>query len=76
VDSLLAGDAEAFGAALGSCCCDDDHGAVRDGAACPHDRAATLAVTTSDFVRTAEALGLPRLRIMVSYIFRNAMLRF
>ena len=37
-------------------------------------RAATLAVTTSDFVRTAEALGLPRARIMVSYIFHNAML--
>jgi peptide/nickel transport system permease protein len=37
-------------------------------------RAATLAVTTSDFVRTAEALGLSRPRILVSYIFRNAML--
>jgi peptide/nickel transport system permease protein len=75
VDSLRVGDMEAFSAALGQLLLPMTTMALFVTAPLARmTRAATLAVTTSDFVRTAEALGLPRARIMVSYIFRNAML--
>jgi peptide/nickel transport system permease protein len=75
VDSLLAGDLEAFGAALRQLVLPMTTMALFVMAPLARmTRAATLAVTTSDFVRTAEALGLSRARIMVSYILRNAML--
>jgi peptide/nickel transport system permease protein len=37
-------------------------------------RASMLAVLGSDFIRTAHAMGLPRLRIIVAYALRNALL--
>ncbi len=37
-------------------------------------RASMLAVLGSDFIRTAHAMGLPRLRIVVAYALRNALL--
>ena len=37
-------------------------------------RASMLAVLGSDFIRTANAMGLPRLRIVVAYALRNALL--
>jgi peptide/nickel transport system permease protein len=37
-------------------------------------RAAMLAVMTSDFIRTGEAIGLSRRRIVLLYAFRNALL--
>ncbi|MEI8143918.1 MAG: ABC transporter permease [Alphaproteobacteria bacterium] len=37
-------------------------------------RASMLAVLTSDFVRTGEALGLSRLRVILVYALRNALL--
>jgi peptide/nickel transport system permease protein len=37
-------------------------------------RASMLAVLGSDFIRTANALGLPRRRIIVAYALRNALL--
>lgn len=75
IDTLLAGDLEAFRAALGQLVLPMTTMALFVMAPLARmTRAATLAVTTSDFVRTAEALGLPRLRIMISYILHNAML--
>jgi peptide/nickel transport system permease protein len=75
MDSLLAGDMETFGAALRQLVLPTMTMALFVTAPIARmARAATLAVTTSDFVRTAEALGLSRPRILVSYIFRNAML--
>jgi peptide/nickel transport system permease protein len=75
IDSLLAGDLEAFRAALGQLVLPMTTMALFVMAPLARmTRAATLAVTTSDFVRTAEALGLPRVRIMISYILHNAML--
>jgi peptide/nickel transport system permease protein len=75
VDNLLAGDMEAFGAALRQLVLPMTTMALFVMAPLARmTRAATLAVTSSDFVRAAEALGLPRARIMVSYILRNAML--
>jgi peptide/nickel transport system permease protein len=37
-------------------------------------RASMLSVLGSDFIRTAHAMGLPRLRIIVAYALRNALL--
>ncbi len=37
-------------------------------------RASMLAVLGSDFIRTAQSVGLPRLRIVVAYALRNALL--
>jgi peptide/nickel transport system permease protein len=37
-------------------------------------RASMLAVLSSDFIRTANAMGLPRRRIIVAYALRNALL--
>jgi len=37
-------------------------------------RASMLAVLGSDFIRTAHSMGLPRLRIIVAYALRNALL--
>jgi len=37
-------------------------------------RGSMLAVLGSDFIRTAHAMGLPRLRIIVAYALRNALL--
>jgi len=75
IDSLLAGDLETFGAALSQLVLPMTTMALFVMAPLARmTRAATLAVTTSDFVRTAEALGLPRARILVSYILHNAML--
>lgn len=75
IDSLIAGDLETFGAALGQLVLPMTTMALFVMAPLARmTRAATLAVTTSDFVRTAEALGLPRARILVSYILHNAML--
>lgn len=37
-------------------------------------RASMLAVLGSDFIRTAQSLGLPRARIIVAYALRNALL--
>ena len=37
-------------------------------------RASMLAVLSSDFIRTAHAMGLPRRRIVVGYALRNALL--
>ncbi len=75
VDSLLAGDLETFGAALSQLVLPMTTMALFVMAPLARmTRAATLAVTTSDFVRTAEALGLPRARILVSYILHNALL--
>ena len=37
-------------------------------------RAAMLGVLGSDFVRTARASGLPRMQVLYTYAFRNAML--
>ncbi len=75
IDTLLAGDTEAFGSAMGQLVLPMTTMALFVMAPLARmTRAATLAVTTSDFVRTAEALGLPRLRIMISYILHNAML--
>ena len=37
-------------------------------------RASMLAVLGSDFIRTAHAMGLSRLRIIVAYALRNALL--
>ena len=51
------------------------HGAVRPGAARPHDpRVDAGGAVGSDFIRTAHAMGLPRLRIIVAYALRNALL--
>lgn len=75
IDTLLAGDTEAFGSAMGQLVLPMTTMALFVMAPLARmTRAATLAVTTSDFVRTAEALGLPRARIMISYILHNAML--
>ena len=37
-------------------------------------RASMLAVLGSDFIRTAQSVGLPRMRIVVAYALRNALL--
>ena len=37
-------------------------------------RGSMLAVLTSDFVRTAEAVGLPRRKVVVTYALRNALI--
>ena len=49
-------------------------GAVRAGAVGAGDAASMLAVLGSDFIRTANAMGIARTRIIVAYALRNALL--
>ena len=75
VDSLAAGDAETFRAALGQIALPGLTLAIFALAPIARiTRAAMLAVLAADFVRTARAAGLSRRRVVVTYALRNALL--
>ena len=75
LDSLLAGDLEAFGAAASQLILPACTMALFVLAPLARmTRASMLAVLTSDFIRTGEALGLSRKRVILVYALRNALL--
>ena len=75
VDSVLAGDWEAFGSAASQLVLPACTMALFVLAPLARmTRAAMLAVLTSDFVRTGDALGLSRRRVVLVYALRNALL--
>jgi len=75
IDSLLAGDGEAFRASLSQLVLPAlTLGIFSLAPIARMTRASMLAVLSSDFVRTARASGLSPLTITVTYAFRNAML--
>ncbi|MDB5375184.1 MAG: peptide transporter permease [Belnapia sp.] len=75
VDSLIAGDLEAFGAAAGQLVLPACTMALFVLAPLARmTRASMLAVLSSDFIRTGEALGLSRKRVVLIYALRNALL--
>jgi dipeptide transport system permease protein len=75
IDSLIAGDIEAFRAASAQLVLPAlTLGIFSLAPIARMTRASMLAVLASDFVRTARASGLSRRRIIVTYAFRNAML--
>jgi peptide/nickel transport system permease protein len=75
LDSLLAGDLEAFGAAASQLVLPACTMALFVLAPLARmTRASMLAVLTSDFIRTGEALGLSRKRVILVYALRNALL--
>jgi peptide/nickel transport system permease protein len=74
IDALIAGDMHAFSAALSQLILPAATMALFVLAPLARmTRASMLAVLSSDFVRTAEALGLSRSRIIVVYALRNAL---
>jgi ABC-type dipeptide/oligopeptide/nickel transport system permease component len=75
IDSLIAGDLEAFRAALAQLILPGLTLAIFSVAPIARmTRASMLAVLASDYVRTARASGLSAYAIVVTYAFRNAML--
>lgn len=73
-DSLLAGDLEAFGAALASLALPAASLALFALAPLARiTRAAMLQVLSADFIRSARALGLPRRTVLLRYGLRNAL---
>ena len=75
IDSLLAGDAETFRAALAQLVLPAlTLGLFALAPIARMTRASMLAVLSSDFIRTARASGLPPRTVLVTYAFRNAML--
>ncbi len=75
IDSLLAGDAEAFVGSVKQLVLPALTLAVFTLAPLARmTRASMLAVLSSDFVRTAKACGLSSRRVLIVYAFRNAML--
>ena len=75
IDSLLAGDTEAFRAAASQLVLPATTMALFVLAPLARmTRAAMLAVMSSDFVRTARAMGLSRRRVIFVYALRNALL--
>ena len=75
IDSLLTADFETFRAALGQLVLPATTMALFVLAPLARmTRAAMLAVMTSDFVRTARAMGLSRRRVVLVYALRNALL--
>jgi peptide/nickel transport system permease protein len=75
VDALLAGDAEAWFAAAGQLMLPAATMALFVLAPLARmTRASMLAVLTSDFIRTGDALGLSRRRVVLVYALRNALL--
>jgi peptide/nickel transport system permease protein len=75
VDALLAGDAEVWFAAAGQLVLPAATMALFVLAPLARmTRASMLAVLTSDFVRTGDALGLSRRRVVLVYALRNALL--
>jgi peptide/nickel transport system permease protein len=75
IDSLLAGDLLLFSAALAQLTLPTlTLALVAMAPLARMTRAAMLSVLSSDFVRTAKALGLSRFTVYVTYAFRNALL--
>ena len=75
IDSLLGADFDTFRAALGQLVLPATTMALFVLAPLARmTRAAMLAVMTSDFVRTARAMGLSRRRVVLVYALRNALL--
>jgi peptide/nickel transport system permease protein len=75
IDSLIAGDAQTFVAALKQLILPAGTlGVFSLAPVARMTRAAMLAVLSSDFIRTARASGLSTWTVVITYAFRNAML--